>query len=170
LVPAVGPKPDTRTEERYAEQVEAFLEEAHDAMVGRALWELFRHSPALPRLQVSNPTDLGFAGVRLVGDVPEQVKGYPEELADTVEGDRADLPRPPKPLGTPRSVIPQLGAYNFASHIQTPVFSGPARRTSCGTRARSQSITNDFELRALPSAVLLSARLQQYYGRLPPDR
>jgi hypothetical protein len=102
LAPTI--KADTRTKEKYAEQIEKFLDAARSTLVDRALWDLLRHAPALLHLQVNNPTDLGYTGIRLTVHVPGQVKRYPDELIDATEGDRPEMPQVPKPLGTPRVV------------------------------------------------------------------
>jgi hypothetical protein len=104
-------KPDSRTEEQYTDQVETYLSQARDVLIDRALWKLFRHLPALLRLQASNPTDLGYTGVRITVHVSGQVTSYPQELLDTLEDDQPEVPLPPDPLGTPTvSNLSQIGA------------------------------------------------------------
>jgi hypothetical protein len=100
---ALTPKvhPDTRTEKQYADQVETFIEEAKNAFAGRAIWDLYRHSPALLHLQVTNPTDVGYTAIRLVLHVPGEVKSYPDQSASVAKRDRPRFPAPPRPLGTP---------------------------------------------------------------------
>jgi hypothetical protein len=142
-------QPDTRTEEQYAEQIERFLEKARNALVDRALWELFRHAPALLRLQVSNLTDLGYTGVRLAVHVPGQVKGYPKELVDAVDGDRPDIPRPPKPLGTPTVTNNSLfaGLANQYAGITMPQIPNLSRYVGPGpgyTVRDTGSVTIDY--------------------------
>lgn len=149
-----GPKPDTRTEEQYAEQVERYLPEARNALIDRAHWELFRHAPAMLRLQVSNPTDLGYTGVRIALHVPGAVKSYPEELLDMLEGDRPDIPNPPKPLGTPKvfNFTPPLATYDLARILRPGSSSGPAYTVrDTGSVAIEY---DDFELRAHETTTL----------------
>lgn len=149
-------KPDTRTEEQYAEQVETYLSQARDALIYRALWGLFRHPPALLRLQVSNPTDLGYTGVRITVHVSGNVSSYPQELLDTLEGEQPDVPRPPDPLGTPTfdGVIKATRTFDFASHILTP---GPPAPGPTYTVRDTDSVTieyDDFELRPYDTVAL----------------
>ncbi|NJC73019.1 hypothetical protein HC031_25360 [Planosporangium thailandense] len=94
-------RPDTRTEEQYADQVEKFLTKAKGTLVDRGIWDLYRHSAALLQMRVSNPTDLGYTAVRLVVHIPGRVKGYSDAMVEVAQDDRPNFPRPPKPLGTP---------------------------------------------------------------------
>jgi len=100
---ALGPtiKPDKRTEEQYVAQVDEYLDEAKDALTQRALWDLYRHTPAQLHVVVTNPTDLGYTKVRLVVHIPGAVHRFPDEWSDMAEGKRVRLPVRPTPLGTP---------------------------------------------------------------------
>ncbi|WP_344142347.1 ATP-binding protein [Polymorphospora rubra] len=141
---------DTRTQEQYAAEVEQFLDETRPVLVDRGIWDLYRHEPASLVLTVRNPTDLGYAAVRLVVKVPGKVMSYPEELDNTLDGDRPDLPTAPKPLGTPttRSLFPQLNrSYDLASRMPALHLPGPGPSY---TVRDTESVTieyDEFELR-----------------------
>jgi hypothetical protein len=107
-------------------------------------------------LTVTNPTDVGYTAIRLVVHVPGQVKGYPEELVEALDGDRPDAPRPPKPLGTPtvRNLVPNISAYNFAAHIPAPVYPGPGPSYIVRDSGSVTIEYDDFELRAEDSVTL----------------
>lgn len=112
-------EPDTRTEAEYTGEVEEFLEAAKVALVDRGIWDLYRHEPALLRLTLTNPADLGYTGVRLVVHIPGQVASYPEELVEVADGDRPRFPNPPKPLGTPTVTEHRLFAHLAADYRPT---------------------------------------------------
>ncbi|MEU6204119.1 RNA-binding domain-containing protein [Micromonospora musae] len=141
--------PDGRTEEQYAEEVEQFLHDAEEALVLRGAWDLFRHEPASLNVTVTNPTDVGFVGVRLEVHVPGRVKCYPEELVENLEGDRPDAPRAPKPLGTPTFRSPmQLNVGNIGSYIPTSLYPGPGPSYIARDTGSVTIEYDDFELRA----------------------
>jgi hypothetical protein len=166
---AFAPKvhPDTRTEEQYADQVEKFTAEAENALMERAIWDLYRHSPALLHLEVTNPTDLGYTAVRLILHIPGEVKSYPDELADVAEGDRPRFPAPPTPLGTPTVTDHPLIAQMARGYgtIMPPLFPGPGRSFDPGpgyTVRDSGSVDieyREFELRPGQTMTLESVPL-----------
>ncbi|SCL26209.1 Putative DNA-binding domain-containing protein [Micromonospora rhizosphaerae] len=141
--------PDSRTEEQYAEEVEQFLHDAEEALVHRGAWDLLRHEPASLNVTVTNPTDVGFVGVRLEVHVSGQVKSYSEELVEALEDDRPNVPRAPKPFGTPtfRSPI-QLSGFNFGSYIPSPVYPSPGPSYTVRDTGSVTIEYDDFELRA----------------------
>ncbi|BCB88838.1 hypothetical protein [Phytohabitans suffuscus] len=102
---------DTRTREDYEKEVAGYLSTATELLTRRAIWRLYRYEPALLHLEVANSTDLGYTGVRLTVHIPGDVKSYPEDWVDIGEREPATLPRPPRPLGTPKpfeAMLPNL--------------------------------------------------------------
>ncbi len=79
------------------------------------MWDLYRHTPALLHVDITNPTDLGYTGIRLVVHVPGAVKGFPEEWEDLADGNRPPFPSPPMPLGTPIVTDPLFAQFARAN-------------------------------------------------------
>ena len=165
-VRAFGPfapkiEPDERTEEEYTREVEKFLEQAKAALVNRAVWHLYRHTPALLHVEVTNPTDLGYTGVRLIVHIPGDVNGYPRGMINIAQRERPSFPPPPKPLGTPAVTENNTLAWATRRNIlQTPTIAGFARgpgippgylNTQPGYRVRDSGSVDieydEFELR-----------------------
>jgi hypothetical protein len=103
IMDAVGPtvEPDKRTKKDYTRQVEKILEKAKNVFANRAVWDLYRHTPVLLHVEVTNSTDLGYTDIQLVVHIPGAVKGFPDEWKRLADGDRPRFPSPPVPLGTP---------------------------------------------------------------------
>ncbi len=118
-----------------------------------ALWARYRHAPALLDVEVTNPTDLGYTGIRLVVHVPGSVKAFPEEWEDLVDGERPRFPSPPNPLGTPvvtHAVLASLrGSYSLP-RFTPPNYSRMIRPAPGYTVRESGSVDieyREFELR-----------------------
>ncbi len=130
-------RPDLRTEDQYAEEVDTYLAGLQSDLEARYLHDLARHQPASLQLVVDNPTEHNFERVRLVIHVEGDVDPWPESMLG--ERDKPPMPRArPRPLGTPERIDPFLPDLSALGLGRSPSFGyGPTLPGSRGYTAES---------------------------------
>jgi hypothetical protein len=123
VLAATGMTADSRSQEDYEREVDAYVERYRDALVDRYLWRLWHHAAARLSLSLANLTEHNFKAVHLRVDVEGDVQAWPEDWVDQPENEPA-LPRRPRPLGTPTPALD----YSAMNRLLTPSYPLPTIR------------------------------------------